>query len=96
MKIAYHNVKPTQQTFQQFVHMAGDAADSSKGMQYETVCRSKYVIAAYDEEELVGLGTIIEANEREAIMDVAVHKSYRQRGIEQYIMKLLKAEFLYH
>ena len=91
MKIAYQNEVPDQELFQRFVGAAGDQDVRFGDLQYDNVCASEFVIAAYDQDELIGLGTIEQRNAQGEVMDVAVSSSYRQREVEQYIRKLLKA-----
>ncbi|WP_248930188.1 hypothetical protein [Paenibacillus hamazuiensis] len=93
MKIAYHNAVPEPEVFDRFVHSIEETMHTDE-FEYKAVCESKHVVAAYDQDELVGIGVIAEAGEDAAVMDVAVHSSYEKRQIEQYIMKLLKAEFI--
>ncbi|TBL71423.1 hypothetical protein [Paenibacillus thalictri] len=91
MKIAYQNEVPEQVMYQRFIGEIGEQNSDSGALQYASLCTSQCVIAAYDQEDLIGIGTMKERDVQKPLMDIAVSSSYRQREVEQNIKKLLKA-----
>lgn len=91
MKIALDNAAPSQEAFQQMLSCMGDGSGTDADLQYEIYCSSPYVIAAYDQGKLVGLGRVAARNEAVSGCHIRVLEPYRGREIEEYMRKLLSA-----
>ncbi|MFH5185930.1 hypothetical protein ACHHV8_26625 [Paenibacillus sp. TAB 01] len=89
MKIALDNVAPTQDAFEQMLSCMKEGRGTDAALQYEVYCSSPYVIAAYDQGKLVGLGRVASGDEAAGGCDIKVLDPYRGREIEDYMRKLL-------
>lgn len=89
MKIALDNVAPTQDAFQQMLSCMKEESGTDADLQYDIYCSSPYVIAAYDQGKLVGVGRVAAEHETQNGCQIAVLNPYRGREIEDYMRKLL-------
>ncbi|WP_165842292.1 GNAT family N-acetyltransferase [Paenibacillus xerothermodurans] len=88
MKIALDTALPDQQHYAELVASLNENGMESP-LEYSHFCRSRYVLAAYDQDKLVGMGMVEENNHAGAGYRMAVHPRYRGRDIEHYMRKLL-------
>ncbi|MED4602133.1 hypothetical protein P9314_15700 [Paenibacillus validus] len=88
MKIALHNELPGEAQFRQWIDSMAGEADGFPVFEYETICQSGRIIAAYDQERLVGLGRLSD-NNAASQMEFSILPEYRNREIEMYMRKLL-------
>ncbi|MEK8127027.1 hypothetical protein WMW72_03790 [Paenibacillus filicis] len=92
MKIALHNELPCEAHVRQLIEAMAGQGSPLQAFEYETLRSSAgRVIAAYDQERLVGLGRRKEDTAVGETMEFAILPAYRGREIETYMSKLLKA-----
>lgn len=87
MKIALHNELPEEAQFRQWMDTMAGEAEGLPVFEYETICKSERVIAAYDQERLIGLGML--TDNAASHMEFSILPEYRNREIEMYMRKLL-------
>jgi len=90
MKIALDNQLPGFKEYQElFFSVYDNAADA--GQQYEDFCKSRYVLAAYDQGKLVGVGRVADEHDAEQSCHITLLHHYRGRDVDSYMRKLLAA-----
>jgi hypothetical protein len=87
--IAYDNSIPDEQQLNRLAH----PALKEEALTFSNVCKSRFVVVAYDHDLLVGIGTISQHNQLQAEWNVRIHESYKEREVETNIRKLLKAQY---
>ncbi|MBP1156813.1 MULTISPECIES: hypothetical protein [unclassified Paenibacillus] len=94
MKIALHNQLPGEEQFQQLIESVFAHSDQCGAFAYETYSHSDRVIAAYDQEQLVGLGCLVNSDQHS--IEITVLPGYKGREIEGYMRKLLTPRSICH
>ncbi len=92
MNIEYSNRPPTQDQFSSLFETTGWNREYQATPEelMLAVANSQYVVAAYDDEKLVGFGRIVTDGVLHAmIFDMIVHPSYQRRGIGTQILRSL-------
>ncbi|WP_281885229.1 hypothetical protein [Paenibacillus sp. YYML68] len=90
MKIALHNELPGEAQYKQWLEAMKVEAAAELAFDYETLSRCERVVAAYDDERLVGIGRSSEHTGAERSAACKVLPAYERREIERYMQKLLK------
>ncbi|TDG00427.1 hypothetical protein [Paenibacillus piri] len=88
MKIALDNVLPGLPEYQELLSSI-DADGADAGQQYEAYRNSRYVLAAYDQGRLVGIGRVADEGEAGQACHITLHQNYRGRDVDLYMRKLL-------
>ncbi|SDC00435.1 hypothetical protein SAMN02799630_02400 [Paenibacillus sp. UNCCL117] len=93
MKIALHNELPCEAQVRELIDAMTGQASSLEAFEYETLrSGGKRLIAAYDQDRLVGLGKLAEEGiSSGSAIEFAILPAYRGRQIETYMSKLLLA-----
>lgn len=94
MKIALHNELPGEAQFQQLINSVSAHTAQCGTSAYESYIHSDRVIAAYDQDQLVGLGRLVASDHNH--IEVTVLPDYKGREIEGYMRKLLAARGCSH
>ncbi|MCR8636545.1 MULTISPECIES: hypothetical protein [Paenibacillus] len=90
MKIALDNELPGLNEYKQLLSSMEDNSMDA-GQQYEQYCNSRYVLAAYDQGRLVGIGRVADENEVNQTCHITMLQNYRVRDVDTYMRKLLFA-----
>ncbi|MCS7460800.1 hypothetical protein N0M98_11655 [Paenibacillus doosanensis] len=88
MIIALENEPPAQGQFEELLATVTEDGMNA-GLLYETYCQSRYVVAAYDQGRLVGLGRVTDESGTCGEYQITVLQDYQSRDIETYMRKLL-------
>ncbi|MDF2960095.1 MAG: hypothetical protein K0S39_1830 [Paenibacillus sp.] len=88
MKIALDNELPGLNQYQELLSSIDDNVVDA-GQQYEAYCKSRYVLAAYDQGRLVGIGRVADESETDQACHITLLHHYEGRDIDTYMRKLL-------
>ncbi|NOU91805.1 hypothetical protein GC093_00940 [Paenibacillus sp. LMG 31456] len=88
MKIALNNELPGLNEYRELLSSMEDNSLDA-GQQYEQFCNSRYVLAAYDQGRLVGIGRVAEESEANQVCHITMLQNYRGRDVDTYMRKLL-------
>jgi hypothetical protein len=88
MKIALDTELPDQNQYAELVASLR-ANDTDAALDYNRFCQSRYVLAAYDQGRLVGMGMVEEGSSVGVGYQMTVLPKYRGCDLEQYMRKLL-------
>jgi hypothetical protein len=93
MKIALDNELPGLTQCQELLSSINDEQLNADQL-YAEYCKSRYVVAAYDQGKLVGIGRIADECEAEQACQIALLQNYRGRDVDIYMRKLLAANLM--
>jgi hypothetical protein len=88
MKIALDTELPDQNQYAELVASL-QKNETDAVLDYNRFCHSRYVLAAYDQGRLVGMGMVEEGDSAGAGYQMTVLPKYRGCDLERYMHKLL-------
>jgi hypothetical protein len=93
IQIKLDNECPLQSDYQDLLASILAEDHDANVLQYETFCQSYSIIAAYDQDKLVGLGRAVEhmdgSKSGSPAYELTVLQQYRNREVDSYMRKLL-------